>query len=228
MPKKLTFQFSVNDLANITKAIKYDKRPEVRQRATGLRLLHEGKSPKAVATIFSVSQPTVYDWHHRWQAQGVEGLANRPKSGRPLKANQKYVELLKEVVEQNPQELGYSFSIWTTERLRLHLKAKTGIELKRTQLRTVLKENGFVYRRPRHDLTNLQDAKARKAADEWLNELKKRRTRRDRPILYGRKHLRLVACPDGLLDAERLPATHSNTRTTTMATHLWSLQLGDR
>lgn len=173
MPKTLTFQLTADNVAKLAKAIKQDKRPEVRQRATGVRLLHEGKSPKEVAEIFSVSQPTIYDWHHRWQTQGVEGLANRPKSGRPLKANQEYVELLKKVVEQNPQELGYAFSIWTTERLRLHMKAKTGTELKRTQLRAVLKDNGFIYRRPKHDLTNLQDASARKAAEEWLNELKK-------------------------------------------------------
>lgn len=173
MPKTLTFEFSTADLSNIIKAIKHEKRPEVRQRATGLRLLHEGKSPKAVAEFFSVSQPTVYAWYHRWQIEGIEGLANRPKSGRPLKATQEYVELLKQVVEQNPQELEYRFSIWTTERLRLHMKTKTGTELKRTQLRAVLKENGFVYRRPKHDLTNLQDTQARQAAEEWLNELKK-------------------------------------------------------
>jgi putative transposase len=173
MPKKLSFHLSAQDLTVIAKAIKHDKRPEVRQRAMGIRLLHEGKTPKMVAEFFSVSQPTVYDWHRRWQSQGVEGLANRPKSGRPLKANQAYTDALKQVIEQDPQDLGYSFSIWTTERLRLHLKAQTGTELKRTQLRTVLKENGFVYRRPKHDLTNLQDASARKAAEEWLNELKK-------------------------------------------------------
>jgi transposase len=36
--------------------------------------------------------------------------------------------------------LGYAFSIWTTERLRLHLKAQTGIELKPTQFRALLKD----------------------------------------------------------------------------------------
>jgi putative transposase len=173
MPKNLTFQLTEESLREIVKAIKHDKRPEVRQRAMGLRLLHEGKAPKEVAELLSVSQPTVYDWHHRWQRQGVEGLANRPKSGRPLKANQEYVALLEQVVEQDPQEMGYAFSIWTTERLRLHLKAKTGTELKPTQFRALLKENDFVYRRPKHDLTNLQDAKARQAAEEWLQELKK-------------------------------------------------------
>lgn len=173
MPKKIAFQLTEEDLREIVKAIKHDKRPEVRQRAMGLRLLHEGKPPKEVANFLSVSQPTVYDWHHRWQGQGVEGLANRPKSGRPLKADQDYVEMLEQVVERDPQELGYAFSIWTAERLRLHLKAQTGIELKPTQFRAVLKENDFVYRRPKHDLTNLQDATARQAAEEWLEELKK-------------------------------------------------------
>ena len=168
MPKKITFQLTEEDLREIVKAIKHDKRPEVRQRAMGLRLLHEGKPPKEVAEFLSVSQPTVYDWHHRWHRQGVEGLANRPKTGRPVKANQSYVELLEQVVERDPQDLGYAFSIWTTERLRLHLKAKTGIELKPTQFRALLKENDFVYRRPKHDLTNLQDATARQAAEEWL------------------------------------------------------------
>ena len=173
MPKKLTYQLTEEGLREIVEAIKHDKRPEVRQRAMGLRLLHEGKAPREVAEFLSVSQPTVYDWHHRWQAQGVEGLANRPKSGRPVKANQNYIEILEQVVDHDPQELGYAFSIWTTERLRLHLKAKTGIELKPTQFRALRKEHDFVYRRPKHDLTNLQDANARQAAEEWLTELKK-------------------------------------------------------
>lgn len=173
MPKALSFQLTEEGLREIVEAIKHAKQAEVRQRAMGLRLLHEGKSPKEVAEFLGVSQPTVYDWHHRWQRQGLEGLANRPKPGRPTKTNESYVAQLEEAVEQDPQDLGYAFSIWTTERLRLHLKAKTGIELKPTQFKAVLKENDFVYRRPKHDLSNLQDAQARQAAEEWLEELKK-------------------------------------------------------
>jgi transposase len=173
MPKTLTFELSATDLATLVQALKHDKRPEVRQRATGLHLLHNGQAPKAVAELLAVSLPTVYDWHHRWCAHGLDGLANRPKSGRPVKAKPEYVAALQQVVEQNPQDLGYAFSLWTTERLRLHLKAKTGIDLKPTQLRAVLKANGFVYRRPKHMLTNLQDPQARQVAADWLTELKK-------------------------------------------------------
>ena len=89
-----------------------------------------------------------------------------------MKATDSYVAELEKVVEQDPQELGYAFSIWTTERLRLHLKSKTGIELKPTQFKALLKENDFVYGRPKHGLTNLQDEKVRQAAEEWLEELK--------------------------------------------------------
>lgn len=144
MPKTLSVQLPKEGLREIVEAIQPDKRPEVRQRAMGLRLLPEGKSPKEVAEFLAVSQPTVYDWHHRWQREGMAGLANRPKPGRPLKATDSYVALLEEAVEQDPQDLGYAFSIWTTERLRLHLKTKPGIELKLTQFKALLKENDFV------------------------------------------------------------------------------------
>jgi transposase len=173
MPKTLNFTLSESDLAVVNQGIKKDKRPEVRQRAIGLRMLHEGHKPEEVAQLMSVSQPTVYDWHHRWQENGLEGLANRPKSGRPRKSDEAYVAQLEQVVEQDPQELGYNFTIWTMERLRLHLEKETGVRLGITQFRALLLENDFVYRRPKHDLKQLQDAEAREAAEEWLERQKK-------------------------------------------------------
>ena len=173
MPKQLNFTLSEEDLTVIKTAEKTDKRPQVRQRAMGLRLLHEGHAPQEVARIMAVSQPTVYDWHHRWQESGLAGLSNRPKSGRPRKAAANYVERLREVIEQDPHELGYAFTIWTSDRLRLHMEAVTGTRLGTSQFRALLKENGFVYRRPKHVLTDLQDPQAREAATSWLEEVKK-------------------------------------------------------
>ena len=173
MPKPLNFTLTESDLKIVARAVKSDKRPEVRQRAMGLRLLHEGQTPKEVAEIMAVSQPTVYSWHHRWQENGLEGLANRPKSGRPRKTDCSYVERLEEVIEQDPQEMGYDFTIWTADRLRYHMEKETRKLIGPTQFRTLLKENDFVYRRPKHDLTDLQDPQAREAAEEWLEELKK-------------------------------------------------------
>jgi transposase len=90
------------------------------------------------------------------------------------KWDEAYLNLLEEVIEQEPVELGYRFSIWTVDRLRLHLVKETGIELSEAGMRALLKQQGFRYRRPKHDLGHLQDPEAKAEADELLNELKKR------------------------------------------------------
>ena len=57
MPKTLNFKLADSELKQILQAIKSDKRPEVRQRAMGLRLLHEGHSPTEVAELMGSPCP---------------------------------------------------------------------------------------------------------------------------------------------------------------------------
>ena len=107
--------------------------------------------------------------------------------------------------------------------LRLHMQKETGVELGPTQFRALLNENDFVYRLPKHDLTNLHDASVRQAAEGWLEELKKAPKRTNQPILYGQKYLRLAASASCLLDEARLPKGHCRLRKETIATSLWRL-----
>ena len=52
-------------LSHLEHAIRSDKRPEVPQRTTAIRLLHLGKSPQEMALALAVSLPTVYNWQSR-------------------------------------------------------------------------------------------------------------------------------------------------------------------
>lgn len=178
MPKARDYHLNEQQLADIEKAIRSDKRPEVRQRSTVIRLLHLGHKPGEIAQMQAVSKPTIYGWYDRWVAGGVEGLANRPKSGRPLKADDAYTMALQEVLEKEPSELGYDFTIWTIDRLRAHLKKATGIDLSESRFRALLKRKGYRYRRPKYDLGHLQDPEAKAQADELLEALKKRSSER--------------------------------------------------
>lgn len=81
MPKSRNYHLSEEQLAAIETAIHHDKRPEVRQRCTAIRLLHLGHKPEQVAEMQAVSKPTIYGWIDRWWSGGVEGLANRRKVG---------------------------------------------------------------------------------------------------------------------------------------------------
>jgi transposase len=81
--------------------------------------------PEQVAEMQAVSNPTIYGWIDRWRSDGVEGLANRPKSGRPPKADDADSLALVEAIEKEPSELGYDFTIWTNDRLRAQLEKIT-------------------------------------------------------------------------------------------------------
>ena len=174
MPKAQDYDLTKKELKLVEIAIKHDKRPEVVQRSMAIRLLHLGHKPEEVAIMQAVSKPTIYGWFHRWQSGGVEALANQPKSGRPLKADDAYSLALVEVIEKEPSEVGYNFTIWTVERLSAHLEKRTGIVLSESRLRALIKRKGYRYRRPKHDLGHLQDKQAKSKAAEILDELKKR------------------------------------------------------
>jgi len=171
---RTVYQLQPKELAEIEKAIRQDKRAEVRQRAMVIRLLHLGQKLEAVAEQQMVSVPTIYNWHKLWREQGIEGLANKPKTGRPAKATEAYCRQLEEVLDKEPAEFGYRFAIWTTDRLRTHLEKETGILLSEGRFRALLKKRGYRYRRPKHDLRHLQDKKAKEKTEKLLDEMKKR------------------------------------------------------
>jgi transposase len=174
MRKANRFELTSEELEIISQAIKQEKRVAVVKRATALRLLHEGKTPDEVAAFLGVSTPSIHNWRQRWQTGQLAGLSNRPIAGRPAKTNEAYWQALDALLEQNPRALGYLFSIWTTERLTQHLAAATGIALSAERLRVLMSERGYVYRRPRADLSIQQDASARTEAEAALLELKKK------------------------------------------------------
>lgn len=174
MPRKVTLYD--DDVPKLEAALKNDGRVEVRQRAGALRAVHRGQAVKDVAVVLAVTEATVYNWLKAWHTEGVEGLANQPRRGRPRKADEGYCQALEAALEQDPQALGYRFAIWTVERLRDHLTDKTGVELSVKRLGEVIAERGYVYRRPKHDLKNLQDPAAKAHAQEILVELKKGRS----------------------------------------------------
>jgi len=173
MPKKIDFTLNKTELSTIEEAIQKADRVRIVKRATALRMLHQGQSAAEVSQILSVSTPVLYQRFRRFRRQGLPGLENRPKSGRPPIADEAFLKTLEETLCQEPGDLGYEFSLWTVQRLNQHLQKVTKKHLSDERLRLLLKAHGWVYRRPKEDLRHKQDAKARQAAVAFLAELKK-------------------------------------------------------
>lgn len=174
MPKRINYQVNDHELSQLEEVQRRDANPRVRQRATGIRLLHLGKKPQEVADLLNVNLSTVYNWHASWRLEGLAGLADEPRSGRPRLASEAYCAQLEEVMATDPSALGYGFTCWTIERLIAHLAKATGTTMSDETFRKLLDAHEYVYRRPKHDLKPLQDANARATAKALLDDLKKR------------------------------------------------------
>lgn len=173
MSKRLNFTVNEEQLGDLEQAINSSPYPEVRQRAIAMRLLHLGQSPEQVAQAVLVTSNTIYAWHKRWREQGLVGLRDGQRSGRPLKADEAYLQELGRVLDLDPHTLELPFTIWTLNRLRLYLAEKTGILLSYTRFRALMSREGYRWKAPKHDLSHLQDRPAQETAAQVMEWLKK-------------------------------------------------------
>ena len=145
------------------------------RRSQMIRLSAQGQTAGQIAALWAITGQAVRQTIQRFNAEGVAGLADKPRKGRPPKKTDRYIALLKEAVRSNPRDLGYPFSAWTLERLREHLARKTRILLSPHYLSQVMAENDIVYRRPKHDMGHLRDAREYDEKKAFLEFVKKGR-----------------------------------------------------
>lgn len=123
----------------------------VSERMRMILLSSRGYSVPQIAAIFECDEATVRHWIERFEAEGVAGLHDRPRSGRPRRVDATARTTLLHLVETSPAGFGYLCGFWTVVTLAAHL-ASLGLHLGQASLRRVLHELDYRWRRPRHDL----------------------------------------------------------------------------
>jgi transposase len=105
-----------------------------------------------IATIFECSEATVRGWLDRFNAEGVAGLTDRPRPGRPRKADAAAHATIRQQMEQAPAAAGYVFGCWTVVTLCAHLAQRLGVQLSPATVRKVLLALDYRWRRPQLSL----------------------------------------------------------------------------
>src|SRR5215211_1224503 len=105
-----------------------------------------------IAAIFECSEATVRGWLARFDAEGLAGLYDRPRTGRPRKADAVPREVIRRELDATPAGAGYAFGFWTVGTLGAHLAQRCGLRLSRATMRRVLWALGYSSRRPRWSL----------------------------------------------------------------------------
>ena len=168
---------AMHDLSDHIETLRHltrtDPDPRVRHRADALLLVAQGSRVEAAAHALGCSAKRVRAWCERFVTEGRDGLADRPRPGRPPALGDDAWQLLQTALSESPLAHGYPVTTWTLADLR-DLLAQHGWEVCTTTVARTLHARGYRYRRPRHDLTHRQDLEAVASAKHVLAELQKR------------------------------------------------------
>jgi transposase len=179
MPRRTELRsVTERERSDLERLVRSNPDARILRRAQVVRLRLLGHKHGEIADLLGVSPPTVPAAIRRFNEGGIMGLADRPRSGRPPRVTEWYIEAMKAAICTPPPELGYAFSTWSLARLREHLGGKTGTWISQMHLWRLMGRHGMVYRRPRHDLSHMRDPAEYEQKKALLDLLKKGPRRR--------------------------------------------------
>lgn len=121
---------------------------DVRSRCQMILLSAQGHGAAEIAELTFFDQDTVLFWFDRYAADGLNGLQDRPRSGRPPKMTISSRDDLQQAVDQDPREAGHPFSVWTCGDLAHYLVQKGHLRVVAETIRRHLWALGFRMVRP--------------------------------------------------------------------------------
>ena len=141
------------------------------RRMLAVALVLEGVDRKTAAeTCGGMDRQTLRDWVHRYNAEGLAGLANRRGASRPHRLDPGQVAELVSWLEAGPDPAADEVVRWRRQDLRARLAERFGIELHERTVGKYLAALGYrrLSVRPRHPKTDpgiepLPQAKAKAA-----------------------------------------------------------------
>ena len=121
------------------------------KRIQSIKLNAQQYSISAISDILDVHYNTVYRWIGRYEAQGIEGLLDQPKSGRPSLLGKEDQPSIEAWVEETPNQ---------PKTILAHIEQELDKTISRSTLKRTLKQWGYSYHRARTSLRSKRDETA--------------------------------------------------------------------
>jgi transposase len=100
-------------------------------------------------------------WLKRFEEDGLSGLSEHERSGRPSALNEKQLSVIDRALRQAPVAYGLSGNLWDGKTLSTFIEERYGVSLGVRQCQRLFRQLGFRLRKPRPTIA-LADAELQK------------------------------------------------------------------
>ena len=118
-------------------------------RLHGVLLVAQGLSCREVARLLGDAPRTVAYWVRRFEEEGLAGLAEGERPGRPRRLSKEQLEEVSGVLRKSPVDFGLSANLWDGKTLSEFVAKRCGITLGVRQSQRLFRQLGFRLRKPR-------------------------------------------------------------------------------
>jgi transposase len=123
--------------------------PDQARRMLAIALVMEGSDRTTAARSYGMDRQTLRDWVHRYNAEGVAGLVDRPRPGRPPRLTAEEVEALVAIVEAGPDVAVHGVVRWRCVDLQGVVAEQFAVALSERQVGRILNRQGYTRLKPR-------------------------------------------------------------------------------
>jgi transposase len=121
-------------------------------RLHGVLLVAEGLSCPEVARLLGDSPRTVEYWIRRFEDQGLAGLTEGDRPGRPTRLTPTQLGQIDRVLRRTPRDVDLGVTLWDGKTLSAWIEREQGVELGVRQCQRLFRQFGFRLRKPRPEI----------------------------------------------------------------------------
>ena len=115
------------DAAGLRELAKRSRNPRQIRRLLALAAVYAGMSRTEAARVGGMDRQTLRDWAHRFNAEGPDGLRDRPRAGRPRRLSAAQMAELAEIVETGPDPAVDGVVRWRRIDLKRVIEERFGV-----------------------------------------------------------------------------------------------------
>ena len=160
---------SQDELNEVKAAMDAEKKVRVFKRYQAVYLFLSGKTCRDVAEIVGITKQTVSILHKTYKSEGLQGLQDKPISGRPSRLTADQLASLKEVIlNKVPVEVGFTAEFnWTAGLIAKYIERDYGYNYSIRGITGMLGRLGLSYTRPTYVLAKADKQKQEHFVQEF-------------------------------------------------------------